>query len=159
MTIVNINQLSDLMHDELIVSRLKIKKKKSEQRSFSSFLLLKTCNIFALHLLAFSAVDSSFYFSALTVSVICAHFFHSYLIFDQRSASLSSYMRNFSSFIQHHKITLNLYDREIVVKRENRCKKCVERDVKCVKIKFFMSKNFKKYAFCIVFNEYCKYEV
>jgi len=66
------------------------------------------------------------------------------------------YMKNLSSSVQHHKIAINVYCKNVSVKR---CKKCVERDVKCVKIKFSIEKNSKKCALCAVFKTNCQYEL
>ena len=132
--------------------------KRSEQYSSSLYFFLKTQNMFALHLLAFFAIDSSFCVSALIVSAACVQFSHSHVIFDQRFVFLSLYMRNLTSSIQHHKTALNVYNKKIVIQFLNKCKKCVKRNVDCIKIKFSIEKNFKKCALCIVIKTNCKYE-
>ncbi len=138
---------------------MKMKKsKRSEWRSSSSYLSLKTWNVLASHLLAFFAIDSSSCVSALAVSAARVQFFHSHVIFNQKSVSLSLYMRNLTSLTQHHKTALNVYSKEITIQFLNRCKKCMKRNVNCVKIKFFIEKNFKKCALCIVIKTNCKYE-
>jgi len=145
--------------DELMISWMKMKKfKRSKQRSSSLYLSLKTRNVLASHLLAFFAIDSSSRVSALAVSAARVQFSHSYIIFDQRSVFLSLYMRNLTSSTQHHKTALNVYSKEVVIQLLNRCKKCVKRNVDCVKIKFSIEKNFKKCALCVVIETNCKYE-
>ncbi len=139
---------------------MKMKKfKRSEQRSSLSYLFLKTQNVLASHLLTFFAIDSSSCVSALTVFAACIQFSHSHVIFDQRFVSLSLYMRNFTSSTQHHKTALNVYSKKIVIQFLNKCKKCMKRNVNCVKIKFFIEKNFKKCALCIIIKTNYKYKL
>jgi len=145
--------------DELMIFWMKMKKsKRSEWRSSSLYLFLKTWNMLALHLLAFFAIDSSSCISALAVSAAYVQFSHSHVISDQRFVSLSLYMRNLTSLTQHHKTALNVHSKEIVIQLLNRCKKCMKRNVNCIKIKFSIEKNFKKCALCVVIKTNCKYE-
>ena len=132
--------------------------KKSEWHSSLLYLFLKTWNVLASHLLAFFAIDSSSHVSALAVSAACVQFSHLHVISDQKSVSLSLYMRNLTSLTQHHKTALNVYSKEVVIQFLNKCKKCMKRNVNCVKIKFSIEKNFKKYTLCIVIEANCKYE-
>jgi len=114
--------------------------------------------VLASHLLTFFAIDSSFCVSAFAVFAACVQFFHSYVTSDQRSVSFSLYIRNLTSSTQHHKTALNVYSKEVAIQFLNKCKKCVKRNVNCVKIKFSIEKNFKKCALCIVIETNCKYE-
>ncbi len=113
----------------------------------------------ALYLLAFFVIDSSFHISTLVVFAACVQFSHSHVIFNQKSVSLSLYMRNLTSSTQHHKTALNVYSKEIMIQLLNKCKKCVKRNVNCVKIKFSIEKNFKKCALCVVTETNCKYKL
>ena len=110
------------------------------------------------HLLAFFAIDSSSCVNALAVSTTHVQFSHFHVISDQKSVSLSFYMRNLTSLTQHHKTALNVYSKEIVIQFLNKCKKYVKRNVNCVKIKFSIEKNFKKCTLCIIIETNCKYE-
>ncbi len=140
--------------------RMKMKKfKRSERRSFSSYLFLKTRNMLASHLLTFFAINSSSCVSMFAVFAACIKFSHSHVISDQRFVSFSLYMRNLTSSTQHHKTALNVYSKEIAIQLLNRCKKCVKRNVDCIKIKFSIEKNFKKCALYIVIKTNCKYEL
>jgi len=65
------------------------------------------------------------------------------------------YMKNLFSSVQYHKIVINVYHKNVSVKK---CKKCIERNVECVKIKFSIEKNSKKCALCAVFKTNCQYE-
>ena len=142
-----------------MISWMKMKKsKRSKQRSSSSYLSFKTWNMLASHLLTFFAINSSSRVSALVVSVACVWFSHSHVISDQKSVSLSLYMRNLTSSTQHYKTALNVYSKEIAIQFLNKCKKCVKRNVNCVKIKFSIEKNFKKCALCVVIEANCKYK-
>jgi hypothetical protein len=164
MLIMSINQL--LMCNKLIVLHLKMNKKKRKQCSLSLFLSFKTRNVSALHLHASFAVHS-YVFDSLTSSVASsvalsvassvthAHSCISFIISNQRLALLSIYMQNLFSAAQHHKITFNVYHKNVSIKQ---CKKCLERNVKCIKIKFSVRKKSKKCALYIVFKENCKYE-
>jgi len=146
--------------DELIIFWMKMKKfKRSEWCSSSSYLSFKTQNVFTSHLLTFFAIDSSSCVSALIVSAVYVQFFHSHITSDQRFVFLSFYMRNLTSSTQHHKTALNVHSKEIAIQLLNRCKKCMKRNVNCIKIKFSIAKNFKKCALCIVIKTNCKYEL
>ena len=135
--------------NKLIISRLKIRKKE-DYWSVSSFLFLQFRNVLIFHLHTLSAVD--FVVSDLiTLSVADDYSCASFIIF-----IMLVYMKNLSSSVQHHKIAINVYCKNVSVKR---CKKCVERDVKCVKIKFSIEKNSKKCALCAVFKTNCQYEL
>ncbi len=145
MTVVSINQILDLMCNELIILHLKIRKKENHW-SVLSFLFLWFKNVFIFHLYISSAVDS-------VVSDLIALFVaddHSYTFFI--IFIMLIYMKNLSSSVQHHKIAINVYCKSVSVKR---CKKCVERDIKCIKIKFSIKKNSKKYTLCAVFKANC----
>ncbi len=133
--------------------------KRSERRSSSSYLFLRTRNMLASHLLAFFIIDFSSCINALAVFAVHIQFSHSYVISDQRSVSLSLYMRNLTSLTQHHKTALNVYSKEVVIQLLNKCKKCVKRNINCIKIKFSIEKNFKKCALCVVIETNCKYEL
>ena len=115
--------------------------------------------MFALHLLVFFTIDSSSCISMLAVFAACVQFSHSYIIFNQRSVFLSFYMRNLTSLTQHHKTALNVYNKEVAIQFLNKCKKCMKRNVNCIKIKFSIKKNFKKCALCIVIKTNCKYKL
>ncbi len=149
MIIVSISQILDLMCNELIISRLKIRKKE-DHWSVSSFLSLQFRNVLVFHLHTSSAVDSAV--SDLIALSIADNYSHaSSVIF-----IMLVYMKNLSSSVQHHKIAINVYCKNVLVKR---CKKCIERNVECVKIKFFIEKNSKKCALCAVFKTNCQYEL
>ncbi len=149
MIIVSINQILDLMCNELIISRLKIRKKE-DHCSVLLFLFFRFRNVLISHLHASFAVDSVVS-DLIALSVTDDHSCASFVIF-----TMLVYMKNLSSLVQHHKITINVYCKNVLVKR---CKKCVEKDVKCVKIKFSIEKNLKKYALCAVFETNCQYEL
>lgn len=148
MTVMSINQILDLMCDELIISRLKIRKKEVHW-SVSLFLSLWFRNVLIFYLHTSFAVDSA-------VSDLIA-----LLVADDHSCTsfviliMLIYIKNLSSSVQHYKITINVYRKNVSVKR---CKRCVERDVKCIKIKFSIEKNSKKCALCAVFETNCQYE-
>ncbi len=137
------------MCNKLIISRLKIRKKE-DYWSVSSFLFLQFRNVLIFHLHTLSAVDSVVS-DLITLSVADDYSCASFIIF-----IMLVYMKNLSSSVQHHKIAINVYCKNVSVKR---CKKCVERDVKCVKIKFSIEKNSKKCALCAVFKTNCQYEL
>ncbi len=149
MIVVSINQIFDLMCNELIISHLKIRKKEDHQ-NVSLFLFLQFRNIFIFHLHTSFAVDSVVS-DLITLFIIDDHSYMSFIIF-----IMFIYMKNLSSSVQHHKITINVYCKSVSVKK---CKKYVERDVKCVKIKFSIEKNSKKCALCAVFETNCQYEL
>ena len=123
--------------------------KKEDCWSILLFLSLRFRNVFIFHLCTSFAVDSA-------VSDLIALF-----IADDHSCTffiifiMLIYMKNLSSSVQHHKIVINVYCKNVSVKK---CKKCVERDVECVKIKFSIEKNSKKCALCAVFETNCQYE-
>jgi len=96
---------------------------------------------------AVDSVDSDL----IALSVVDDHSHASFVIF-----IMLIYMKNLSSSVQHHKIAINVYHKNVSVKR---CKKCVEKDVKCVKIKFSIKKNSKKCVLCAVFKANCQYEL
>ncbi len=142
MIIVSISQILDLMCNELIISRLKIRKKEDHQ-SVSLFLFLQFRNVFIFHLHTSSAVDFAVSdLIALSVADDHSHAFSVIFI-------MLIYMKNLSSSVQHHKIAINVYCKNVSVKR---CKKCIERNVECIKIKFSIEKNSKKCALCAVFK-------
>jgi len=145
MIVMNINQILDLMCNELIILHLKIRKKE-DCWSVSSFLFLRFRNVFIFHLHASSAVNFAVSdLIALSVTNDCSH--ASFVIF-----IMLIYIKNLSSSVQHYKIIINVYCKNVSVKR---CKKCVERNVECVKIKFSIEKNSKKCALCAVFKTNC----
>ncbi len=148
MTVMSINQILDLMCDELIISRLKIRKKEVYW-SVSLFLSLWFRNVLIFYLHTSSAVDSAVS-DLITLLVADDHSCTSFVIL-----IMLIYMKNLSSSIQHHKITINVYHKNVSVKR---CKKCVKRDVECIKIKLSIEKNSKKCALCAVFETNCQYE-
>ncbi len=145
MIVVSINQILDLMCNELIISRLKIRKKK-DHWSILSFLFLQFRNVLIFHLCTSFAVN--FVVSDLiALFVTDDHSRASFVIF-----IMLIYMKNLSSSVQHHKIIINVYCKNVSVKR---CKKCIEKDVKCIKIKFSIEKNSKKCALYAVFETNC----
>ncbi len=146
---MSINQILDLMCNELIILRLKIRKKEDDW-SVSSFLFLWFRNVLIFHLHTSSAVDSVVS-DLITLSVADDHSCASFIIF-----IMLVYMKNLSSSVQHHKITINVYHKNVSVKR---CKKCIEKDVKCVKIKFSIEKNSKKCTLCTVFKTNYQYKL
>ncbi len=149
MIIMSINQILDLMCNELIILHLKIRKKENHW-SVSLVLYLRFRNVLISHLHASSAVD--FVVSDLIALSVADDYSHtSFIIF-----IILVYIKNLSSSVQHHKITINVYCKNVSVKR---CKKCIEKDVKCVKIKFSIEKNSKKCALCAVFKANCQYEL
>ncbi len=148
MTVVSINQILDLMYNELIILRLKIRKKENHW-SVSLFLFLWFRNVLIFHLCTLSAVNSAV-FNLIALFITNDHSCTSFVIF-----IILVYMKNLSSSVQHHKIIINVYCKNVSVKT---CKKCVERDVECVKIKFSIEKNSKKCALCAVFEANCQYE-
>ncbi len=135
------------MCNELIISHLKIRKKKNHQNISLLFLWFR--NVLISHLHTSFAVDSVVS-DLIALSVTDDHSRTSFVIF-----IMLVYMKNLSSLVQHHKITINVYCKNVSVKR---CKKCVKRDVECVKIKFSIRKNLKKCALCAVFKTNCQYE-
>ncbi len=106
-------------------------------------------NVLIFHLCTLSAVNSAV-FNLIALFITNDHSCTSFVIF-----IMLVYMKNLSSSVQHHKIIINVYCKNVSVKR---CKKCVERDVECVKIKFSIEKNSKKCALCAVFEANCQYE-
>ena len=134
---MSVSQILDLMCNELIISRLKIRKKENHQ-SVLSFLFLWFRNVLIFYLCTSSAVDSAVS-DLIALSVINDHSRVSSVIF-----IMLVYMKNLSSSVQHQKIAINVYCKSVSVKR---CKKCVERNVECIKIKFSIEKNSKKCAF------------
>ncbi len=148
MIVVSINQILDLMCNELIISRPKIRKKE-DHWSVLSFLFLWFRNVLIFHLYTSSAVDFVV-FDLIALSVADDYSCASFIIF-----IMLIYMKNLSSSVQHHKIAINVYYKNVSVKR---CKKCVKKDVKCIKIKFSIEKNLKKCALYAVFKTNCQYE-
>ncbi len=149
MIIVSISQILDLMCDELIILHLKIRKKE-DHWSVLLFLSLRFQNVLIFHLCTSSAIDFAVS-DLIALSVIDDHSCASSVIF-----IMLIYMKNLSSSVQHHKIAINVYHKDVSVKR---CKKCVERNVECVKIKFSIEKNSKKCALCAVFKTNCQYKL
>ncbi len=148
MIVMSINQILDLICNELIISRLKIRKKE-DHWSISSFLFLWFRNVFIFYLHTSSAVDFAVS-DLIALSVINDHSCAFFVIF-----IMLIYMKNLSSLVQHHKIAINVYHKNVSVKR---CKKCVENTVKYIKIKFSIEKNSKKCTLCAVFKTNCQYE-
>ena len=151
MTVMSINQILDVMCNELIISRLNIRKKENHW-SVSSFLFLQFRNVLIFHLHT-SFIVNSVIFDLIALSVADDCSCASFVIF-----IMLIYMKNLSSSVQHHKIAINVYHKNVLVKR---CKKCVKKMLNALRLNFLLKKTqrnalYAQYLRQIV-NMSCKY--